>query len=212
MLINPSISAKKKFGILLKLMKNNKVNSTPPLIENENIINDPKEKSNIFNSFFASKSTVPNSNDPAPNLAQKEGISTLGSLNTSPLEVAKMIRNLKKSNFSHCGLPGKFLGLISTPVSFSMSRLFNNFFEIGHFPDQWKIAHITAIYKRSGPKTCKSSYRPISILPSISKVFESVMHDRLLKHCIENNVITEKQAAYLKGDSTVSQLLYIVRT
>ena len=91
-----------------------------------------------------------------------------------------------------------------------MSRLFNNFFDIGHFPDQRKIAHITAIYKRPGPKTCKSSYRPISILPSISKVFESVMHDRLLKHCIENNVITEKQAAYLKGDSTVSQLLYIV--
>ena len=91
-----------------------------------------------------------------------------------------------------------------------MSRLFNNFFEIGHFPDQWKIAHITAVYKRSGSKTCKSSYRPISILPSISKVFESVMHDRLLKHCIENNVITEKQAAYLKWDSMVSQLLYIV--
>ena len=91
-----------------------------------------------------------------------------------------------------------------------MSRLFNNFFEIGHFPDQWKIAHITAIYKRSGPKTCKSSYRPISILPSISKVFESVMHDRLLKHCLENDIISEKQAAYLKGDSTVSQLLYMV--
>ena len=36
------------------------------------------------------------------------------------------------------------------------------------------------------------------------------MHDRLVKHCIENDIITEKQAAYLKGDSTVSQLLYIV--
>ena len=210
LLNNPSISAKKKFGILLKLMKNNKFTSAPPLIENETIIDDPKEKSNIFNDFFASKSTVPNFNDPAPNLVQKEDISKMGCLNTSPLEVAKMIRNLKKSHFSHCGLPGKFLGLISTPVSFSMSRLFNNFFEIGYFPDQWKIAHITAIYKKSGPKTCKTSYRPISILPTISKVFESVMHDRLLKHCLENNVITEKQAAYLKGDSTVSQLLYIV--
>ena len=43
-LTNPSISAKKKFAILLKLMKNNKISSTPPLIENEHIINDPKEK------------------------------------------------------------------------------------------------------------------------------------------------------------------------
>ena len=91
-----------------------------------------------------------------------------------------------------------------------MSRLFNNLFEIGHFPDIWKIAHITPIYKKSGTKICKTSFRPISILPTVSKIYESVMHDRLLKHCIENSIITEKQAAYLKGDSTVSQLLYIV--
>ena len=91
-----------------------------------------------------------------------------------------------------------------------MSRLFNNFFEIGYFPELWKIAHITPIYKRSGPKCCKTSYRPISLLPTISKCLEAVMHDRLLKHCLENNIISEKQAAYLRGDSTVSQLLYIV--
>ena len=91
-----------------------------------------------------------------------------------------------------------------------MSKLFNNLFEIGHFPDMWKIAHITAIYKRSGQKTLKNNYRPISILPTLSKVFESVLHDRLLKHCTEHNIISEKQGAYLKGDSTVSQLLYIV--
>ena len=107
-------------------------------------------------------------------------------------------------------MPGRFLGLISTPVSFSMSRLFNNFFEIGYFPEVWKIALITPIYKTSGSRSCKTSYRPISLLPTLSKVFESVMHDRLFKHCLENNIITEKQAAYLKGDSTISQLLHIV--
>ena len=72
------------------------------------------------------------------------------------------------------------------------------------------LAHITAIYKKSGPKTCKTSFRPISILPTLSKLFESVIHDRLVKHCIENDIITDKQAAYLKGDSTVNQLLYMV--
>ena len=207
---NPSITAKKKFGILLKLMKNNKFSDTPPLVENDKVINDPYEKSNIFNTFFASKSSVPDPKDPAPILQQKEGVSLINSLNTSPFEISKIIRNLKKSHLSHCGIPGKFLSFISTPISFSMSRLFNNLFETGHFPDLWKIAHVTAIYKRSGPKTCKSSFRPISLLPSLSKIYESVIHDRLLKHCMENNEITEKQAAYLKGDSTVSQLLYIV--
>ena len=191
-------------------MKNNKFASSPPLVENDIVINDPEEKSNIFNIFFSSKSSVLNPNDPAPNLERKDGVSQLNMLNTSPFELAKIIRNLKKSQFSQCGIPGKFVSLISTPMSFSLSKLFNILFEIGHFPAIWKIAHITAIYKKSGPKTCKTSFRPISLLPTLSKLYESVIHDRLLKHCLENNIISDKQAAYLKGDSTVSQLLYIV--
>ena len=207
---NPSFSAKKKFSILFKLMKNNKFSSATPLIENNETIQDPLKQSNIFNHFFASKSTVLNNDDPVPSLERKEGITPLNMANTSPIEVAKIIRNIKKSHFSHCGIPGKFIHLVSTPVSFSMSRLFNNLFEIGHFPDIWKVAHITPIYKRSGPKTDKTNFRPISLLPTVSKICESVMHDRLFKHCLENDIISQKQAAYLKGDSTVSQLLYIV--
>ena len=207
---NPSLSPKKKFGILLKLMKNNKFTNVPPLVENNSTIQNPLEKSNIFNQFFASKSTVKDPNDPVPNLTRKEGIPALNILNTSPIEVGKIIRNIKKSHFSHCGIPGKFIQLIATPISFSFSRLLNNFFEVGHFPQNWKIAHITAVYKRSGPKTDKSSFRPISILPTLSKICESVIHDRLLKHCLENNIISERQAAYIRGDSTVSQLIYIV--
>ena len=38
------------------------------------------------------------------------------------------------------------------------------------------------------------------------------MHDRLLNHCISNDIITDKQAAYLKGDSTVTQLIYLVHS
>ena len=71
----------------------------------------------------------------------------------------------------------------------------------------WKIAHITPVYKRNGPKNDKSNFRPISLLPTLSKVCESVIHERLLSHCTRNNIISERQAAYLKGDSTMSQLL-----
>ena len=102
--------------------------------------------------------------------------------------------------------------MISTPNSKPLSKLFNNLFEIGHFPDIWKIAHITAIYKKTGHKSDKTNYRPISLLPTLSKVFESVIHKRLLCHCTDNNIISERQAAYLKGDSTISQLLYLVHT
>ena len=117
---NPAISAKKKFAILLKLMKNNKFCNTPPLVENDTVVNDSYEKSNIFNTFFASKSTVPNPNDPAPNLEQRGDISLLSLLNTSPFEIAKLIRNLKKSHLSHCGIPGKI-----TQSNFNTCLIFN---------------------------------------------------------------------------------------
>ena len=72
--------------------------------------------------------------------------------------MTKIIRNIKKSHLSQCGISGNFIHIIFTPISFSMSRLFNNLFEIGHFPDVWKIAHVTPVYKRSGPKTEKSRF------------------------------------------------------
>ena len=76
-------------------MKNSKFCSTPPLVENDKVIDDPYEKSNIFNTFFASNSSVPNFNDPAPNLQKREDISSLNSVNTSPFEISKIVRNLK---------------------------------------------------------------------------------------------------------------------
>ena len=81
---NPEISAKKKFSILLKLMKNNKFSNVPPLIENNSIIQNPLEQSNIFNKFFAPKSAVQNQDDPVPILKRREGISLLTGINTSP--------------------------------------------------------------------------------------------------------------------------------
>ena len=65
----------------------------------------------------------------------------------------------------------------------------------------------TPIYKGTGPKCDKSNFRPISLLPTLSKICETVIHTRLLKHCVDNNIISECQAAYIKGDSTTNQLL-----
>ena len=97
---NYSISAKKKFSILLRLMKNFKFSTIQPLVENDITVQDPLEKSNIFNKFFASKSTLSNPNDPVPDLVRKDRVPSLNSLNTSPIEIAKIIRNIKKSQIS----------------------------------------------------------------------------------------------------------------
>ena len=193
---NSQISAKKKFSILSRLLKTQKVSSIPPLIENGEVVTDNQAKCNLFNNFFSSKATVPGNDDPVPYLEPKTNIrEPLSHFSTSPFELADILRNIKKSSFSHCGIPGHFLALVATPVSFQLYKVFNNMWEAGIFSDIFKIGHVCCIYKRSGLKSDKSSWRPVTLLPSLSKCAEAVMHRRLLSHFIENNIIFERQAA-----------------
>ena len=50
----------------------------------------------------------------------------------------------------------------------------------------------------------------IALLLTLSKAAEAIIHNRLSAHFTENNVIAERQAAYLKGNSTIQQLLCII--
>ena len=208
---NSDISAKKKFSILTKLMKTQKVSTIPPILDNGKVVTDAQAKCKIFNDYFASKASVQGNDDVVPNLMPRDDIlENLSNINTSYIEVAKLCRDIKKSKTSHCGLPGEFISMIATPISFTLAQIFNNMFDEGIFPDIFKLAHVCPVYKRSGLKSDISNWRPISLLPTLSKIAESIMHKHLLRHFSDNNVISEKQAAYLKGDGTIQQLTYIV--
>ena len=159
-------------------------------------MNCSQDQTPYLNDIFVSKATVPGKNDSLPDLEPLQFItSNLTAIYTSPIEVSKVLRQLKKSNNSHCGISGKSINLIATPISFSLSRMLNNCFEVGYFPDIFKIAHVTALWKRSGLKSDPLMYRPIALLPTLSKAAEAIIHNRLLGHFTENNVITERQAA-----------------
>ena len=156
---NAEISAKKKFSIMTKLMKSQKVSTVPHLKEGDTVITNSQDKCNIFNDFFSSKATVSGANDPVPKLPVNDSVgSPLNTISTSYIEVAKFCRDIKKSYSSHCGIPGKFVSMIATPLSFPLTQIFNNMFSAGIFPDIFKIAHICCIYKRSGVKSDKTNW------------------------------------------------------
>ena len=212
---DPNITPRKKFDLLKKISSTNLKETIPPLCDGDTIVNSPKEKANLLNLFFCSKSHIPGSTDPAPSLERSNTISVLKQLNTSPFELGPIIKGLKGSNYSPCGVPATFLKEIyhrtGTFICKLISQLFNNIFEHGVFPSQWKRAQVTAIIKSGDKdKTDRSSYRPISILSTLSKMCESIIHNRLLDHLISNKTITQYQSAYLPGDSTAQQLMNII--
>ena len=54
------------------------------------------------------------------------------------------------------------------------------------FPDEWKSARITPLYKKCGNRSDPSNYRPISIIPVVAKVFERIVYDQVYRYLTEN--------------------------
>ena len=69
------------------------------------------------------------------------------------------------------------------------------------FPSSEKCSKITPVYK-SGERTIMDNYRPISVLPVISKVFERVVHNQLYDYLEANNMLSERQFGFRNRSST----------
>ena len=75
----------------------------------------------------------------------------------------------------------------------------------GVFPDELKIAKVIPLYKGSESKLLVN-YRPVSVLPVFSKVFERLMYNRILEFINENDVIYNLQFGFRKNHSTAMAL------
>ena len=210
---NPNISSKKKFLLLQKLSNSKKCSVIPPLIENGNIVKDPFEQAELFNKHFTEKANVINPNDTPPNLENFVTKDVFENLDTSHFEIGPIIKSLKSSNHSPCGISSAFIknaySHTGSKITTLISDLLNKIFHTGVYPQIWKLAHVTPIFKAK-QKTDKSNYRPISILATLSKICESIIHKRLLQHLLQNNLISKHQAAYIPRDSTAQQLISMI--
>lgn len=85
-----------------------------------------------------------------------------------------------------------------------LTNIFNFCLSIGYFPGIWKVAKIIPIKKPGKADSIPLNYRPISLLPSLSKLFEKIILSRL-KECLNSKIIDE-QFGFREGHSTTHQL------
>ena len=88
-----------------------------------------------------------------------------------------------------------FLKLALPFIENSLAFMFNTSIETSMFPDSWKIARVTPIYK-NGDKADKSNYRPISVLPVISRLFEKLVTNQVYKHMKDNGLFSFGQLPF----------------
>ena len=81
--------------------------------------------------------------------------------------------------------------------------------KIGTFPDKWKEAKIKHLHK-GGPANDLNNFRPISILPVLSKLFEKHAHDSLMKFLEEYNLLYQTQSGFHPNHSCETALIYMI--
>ena len=94
-------------------------------------------------------------------------------------------------------------------IATQLAHIFNRSFITGIVPNKLKIAKVIPIYKNENPELF-ANYRPISILPSISKILERLMYNRLHNFLAEHNIISKKQYGFMENYSTYMAIIDLV--
>ncbi len=192
--------------------------SSPKLIKANNCsYNKPEEIANKFNHFFRNvgpnlAKNIPNSeknfseylSDPVQNTFQAEPCTRQ--------EIIKLIKDLKSTKSLGLDLiPTKIIKIASEEIATPLMLIFNLSFSKGIFPDKLKKSKIIPIYKSESHFEL-TNYRPISILPCLSKILERLMYNRLTKFLIDNDILYKFQFGFRKDHSTNLALLEITDT
>jgi len=93
-------------------------------------------------------------------------------------------------------------GVLAEP----MSLLFQQSFDMGMLPDDWKTANIVPIFKK-GDHTNRTNYRPVSLMSVPCKIMESIIKEKLMKFLESNELLCKEQHRFWSGKSCLTNLL-----
>ena len=125
-------------------------------------------------------------------------------LNIAQVEVFGKFKSFL--GFGTDGIANHFLKIALPVIGESLCNIFNLSIATGVFPDCWKIARVAPIFK-SGHSDDRSNYRPISVLPFLSRVFEKLVFNQLYEYLDKIKLIHYKQSELRSLHSAVTCLL-----
>lgn len=167
------------------------------------------DKANVLNQYFASVFTIDDHQLPP---FEALTLDILSNINITPELVYAAIfklRDNKSSGPDH--IPSKFICKLADVLCEPLSILFKKSFADGKFPEVWRLANVTPIYKGKGSVSDPKNYCPISLTFVIIKCLEIIIRDALLKFLTDRHLISSHQYGFLKNHSTLTQLLLTVK-
>ncbi|XP_057299344.1 uncharacterized protein LOC130629967 [Hydractinia symbiolongicarpus] len=172
------------------------------------IKHDPSEMNEYFSNLAANLTGKSNVESTLPDdIKTTENEQSFKIQHTTYNEINKILKNLKNDCSSgHDNIPIRFIKPVSEFITSPLVHIINNCINKEIFPQQWKIARVCPIPKIDTPISTKD-YRPISVLPVLSKIYERVILSQLCEFIESNQLYNETQSGFRKGHTTTTLML-----
>jgi len=204
--ITDQLSTKPKmFWNLLGSKSKSKSSPTHIIVGNKEVT-DPHMKATYFNQFFQSIfSTWSDREVPEVNVTVDPNLSTIV---LTEEEVAAALKNVDSSKApGPDNIPTCIYKDCAETLTASITALFNYSLTIAKLPHEWKRANVVPVFKKGNP-ALTNNYRPISLLPVISKILERCIYNRIITYLRPK--LTSMQHGFLAKCSTSTQLLTVL--
>lgn len=178
------------------------------------IYSEPMDISQVFNDYFINLTSNNNNSEtilPNKNEHIKEVASSMFLKPISEPEVLRIIKSLNNTNSAgYDEISTKLIKICSNLVAPPLTHILNNSFEQGVFPSRLKISVVKPIFKKGDP-TVMGNYRPITLIPILSKIFEKAMLERMESFIAKNEILVPNQYGFRKGMSTTQACFSLVK-
>ena len=204
-----SDDGRKQWSMINTLLnRNKKKNSIDKLILNGTSIKKPKDIAEAFNDYFRSiaenlKNEMPSNQDLSLNSRNRQ----INEILFEPCDTSEILTIIKSFKIKATADTSMATLKHVAPVLCSIiSDMINSSLQQGIFPTKLKCAKVVPLHK-TGPKTDPSNYRPISLLPIFSKIYERAVHKRIYAHFDNTGLFYESQFGFRPGHSCEHAIL-----
>lgn len=200
-----------------------KTEKIPPLITNSTYSYSSKEKANTLADYFekvhkqnVDLGTIHNTKmtcDEVKKYLKTHPVVPDQVDIATPYEVKLIIKKLKnKKSPGPDGISPRILKQLPRKAIILLTKIINHTMLLSYFPTMWKLANLVPIKKPGKPSDITTSYRPISLLNTLSKVAEKIYLRRINDHLNSNNLLINEQFGFRAGHSTATQLARLADT
>ena len=206
---------KKTWQILKEIInKNKKTSISSRFMVNNQIIINKQDIADGFNSFYVNvgptlAKKIPKVNKSPSSFIKKSYNHKMFVKEVTQEEVRKIITELKNGSSGWDQISAKIFKSTVDAYLIPFTHICNLSIISGIFPDEMKLARVIPLYKTDDPLLF-SNYRPVSVLPVMSKVLERLMYNRLLNYLNKYKILYDFQFGFRNKHSPNLALIYLI--